>query len=708
MAGLVVPGPQMRAPVVAGPQIDRVDVSSGAMALAESARTIETAQKARLLNDAQIGASKAFRDLDDELRRAPWDKKVETFEERSKDIRSTYLDGLGNAEVRQAFSGDFERLYGSYRTHTKDDAFKGETAHAIATAEGAVDGYARDIAFGRTPQEKELAKQNLRNSWTNLVAGGYIDEAQARDQVAKGLAAGDAYGANEMIRGNPWKAKQLLADPTNFPHLTANQISAFREEADGKARSRESEARERANAGSAVVASSMAVHINRFANGQGDFTQEALDEAKAAMKPQAFNQLQMAFDDARAARAKADAERVKVSAMIGAGLHIDPGNEKEVKAFDAYFSNNFMPELNAQVAKLPANQQADAISAATIDFIGKQGIVPETMMAGIRGSLRAGTPEERVEAARSLEQIKVVAPRTLDDFSDETIRQANMISAAIDDGVAPAEAARRAEEALKVSKTEAATLSEAYDAAVKTDPTDAWLSSNMGKGYWTSPTVPIQFTAEVSGLVRQEYQRNGGELEAARRTALDITKRRYGPTQVNGGWEVTRNPIEHHYGVPWLSPSANAAAIKAEAVAAMREGGFVDMPDRALANAALVAGAASGTNAAVGTIATLVVGPTFEERVRIRPYPVSSGVAAPDGRPVYALEMQDTSGVWSVVPDVREGSRTYGLPLPWYPSMAKVKEDRAAETQHAIDAAKAARELAGKPITTIMPGPGVQ
>lgn len=487
-------------------------------------------------------------------------------------------------------------------------------------------------------------------------------KSKLQDQV-RGLAASAVQGMIE--NGNPYEAVKQLKSGAWGNYLDADHMAALTNQAQSEIKRREAEARERSNAASLATMSGLAVQINRFNNGQGEFTQENLDAAKASLKPQAFNQLQMAFDDARAQRAKADSERVNVSSIIEAGGHIDPGNEKQVKAYDAYFRQSFLPQVDASVASLPPQDQVAAKSARILDFIGKQGIVPETVRADTRASLRAGTPEQKVEAARFLDSVKALNAQALNDFSQEDIRLGNLIAASIDQGAEPADAVRAATEALVQPKEISQALDATYDKLTKDDTTADWLGAKTG-GWWSTPSVSPLIGAEVDRTVRSEFLRNGGNLEAARRTALDATKKRYGPSEVNG-YEVTRNPVEQHYGVPWKTPSENAAAIKAEAISDVS--GWTD-------------------------------GPKNASTVRVLPYPLK-GVTAPDGRPVYAIEIQNSAGQWTVRIDTDEKSPTFGMPKPWWPSLSKLKAERDEEVKRATAAAKSGRPGADR---NLMPG----
>lgn len=538
---------------------------------------------------------------------------------------------------------------------------------------------AEAIAAGR--REKV---QTLLNRFSNALLDqpgrydGYVDDVEAY-LASSGIPQSDLPGmrksyralfAQSAVRGygakSPAMALKVLGDGLFDDDIDATGKAALIDEMQREQATREREARERAAAANAGAASSAAVEINRFRNGQGEFSQADLEPLRGRLGVDAFNRLQIAFDDARAYRDGQNAERVNVAAKIEAGGNVDPSNAREVTAYDEYFQGSVLPSLQAQVASLPPAEQKAALTTRMLTFIRDQGVAPKSLLGSLRGALRAGAPGERLEAVTTIEQLKAIAPRALLDIDDETLRSANTIAAYVDGGMAPADAVRAADDVLRRPANVDKALSEAYDRLTQNDTTTDWLASAMDESWWGSPTVPAPVAIEVSALVRSEFQRNGGNLEAARRTALDLTKKRYGETTVNGSREVTRNPIEQHYQLPWLSKEEIAKAAKAEAITDITAGGAVD-------------------------------GVLTDDRVRIRPYPVK-GVTAPDGRPSYAIEVQDSSGAWTVQMDEDEKSPTFGLPKPWWPSLAKAKAEREAVVKQAIEAAKAGRSSVTAPI----------
>lgn len=496
-------------------------------------------------------------------------------------------------------------------------------------------------------------------------------EAKARLEARLGALA---FSYAETIgRRDPLQAKKIVqAGGLDKYGLDPDAKSRLIDDFDREAKRRATEAREQRAASTAGLASGIAVEINRFRNGQGDFDQALLESARKALSPDAFNRLQMQFDDARAVREGQDAERVGLAEKIEAGGHVDPRNAKETAAYDDYFKRSVVPKIQSEIANLPPEQQAQALTSRVLTFIRDQGVVPKSMVADVRSSLRSPRADDRVQAARMVEQLRTVAPRALGDFDDDTLRQANTIGAYVDGGMDPAKAVAAADEALRRPKIVDDALTASYREKVKTDSTADWLGATLDKSWWSDPAVSVSVAAEVDNVVRSEFLRNGGNLEAARRTGLDLVQKRFGVTTVNGSPTVTRNPIEQHYKLGWQTPEQAAEAIKAEAVSDVSNG----WTDGALS----------------------------ADRVQILPYP-AKGVLSPNGLPAYALSVQDSGGGWTVQMDLDPKSKTFGLPRPWWPAQAKAKAARDEQIKQAIETQKTLR----LPMTEqILPQAGMQ
>lgn len=473
--------------------------------------------------------------------------------------------------------------------------------------------------------------------------------AQLAQSAVYGQIETNPYGVLKQLQGGQWDS-----------HLAADAKISAVNAAQGEIKRRESEAQARRAAQSDGLITGVQVAINRFGNGQGNFTQTDLDGLKGRLAPDPYNRLQMQFDDARAKREGEDGDRSTAASLIESGHKIDPGNTKLVKGYDSYFQKNFLPAVAANVATLPPDQRASALNAQVLAFVGNQGVVPETLKASIRTSLRSGSHEEKVQATQLLDQLRNTNPQIVNDFSTEEIRLGSMISANIDRGLAPDMAARAATEALTVPKATQEVLSKAFDPLTRQrvagalSPQQMWLRSALADwSHWSSSiNVLPSIAAEIDETVRNEFISNGGDIDAARISGLSIAKARYGISEVNGGADVMRNPPEQHYQLPWMSPSETAKAIRSEAITAMSQDVLIDPRN-----------------------------PPSPDTVRLMPYPIA-GKVSPDGKPTYALQTKNAAGEWYTARNAQ------GEPLAWYPSLEKERAAHDAKRVAAISEAR--------------------
>jgi hypothetical protein len=477
----------------------------------------------------------------------------------------------------------------------------------------------------------------------------------ARAQLARSAVYGQIEtnpgGVLKQLQGGQWDA---YLDPDN-------KIAAVNA-AQGEIKRRESEARANAAAAQADALAGLAVRINQFGNGQGDDVSQAdLDSVKGKVKPSAWASVQMAYDDARARRDKDGAERVNVAEIIQAGGHVDPGNEKQVKAYDRFFKADVLPRLAAA-----ANGDSAKFNASVVQFVGQQGVVPETLKSSIRTNLRSGTPDQRIAATQLLDQLKSLNPQIINDFSEDEIRFGSLLSASVDRGMNPTEAARSADEVMRTPKASRQALDQAYGDLTKVKGLDGttrqerWLKEQFA-GWWrwsSSINVLPSVAAEADEVVRNEFLRNGGDLDAARISAKDILSARFGVSEVNGAPQVMRNPPEQHYEFPGRAPAEVAKAIRDEAIADISAGGLKD-PNN----------------------------PFNPDTVRLQPYPII-GRTSPGGKPVYALQVKDAAGRWHTQIETNPKSVDYGNPKPWYPSLEKLRTEQAATVKAKISEAR--------------------
>jgi hypothetical protein len=130
----------------------------------------------------------------------------------------------------------------------------------------------------------------------------------------------------------------------------------------------------------------------------------------------------------------------------------------------------------------------------------------------------------------------------------------------------------------RMSPTDRAGLEQNYtlelNAKPGSNPNNDWLASNLPT-YWidTDPGASAYMQIDFDAATKQAYFMTGN-LEAARRTALDQVNRVYGESRVNGQVEMMRYAPERFFGSPNLSVSDNARWIREQLTDVIKQNGL--------------------------------------------------------------------------------------------------------------------------------------
>lgn len=433
--------PQITVPVADAPRSSGVDVSSGLTALAESRARIEQAQRVTMVNDAQIGSAKAFDGLNETLRRTPWQDKRRVFQEGLAKIRNEYFDSIPDGQARSLFKPDFERMAGINQAEVNNDAFKGEQSHNIAQANDAVDVFARQAAFARSPQEREAAIEGGAGVISNLVVGGYIDEDQRQRWTSQFLGRSDFVSAKQLVDVNPTKALATLSKAGAFPHLDPSQVEQLKDQAKTEIRRLESEARAQA----ALARSEALFDITNWSQADAQSRAETGrpvdapytdDELKKLLKPKQYETLKhnqqradLLFQSTGAMRTQTPAEMLatvenlkpqggeadfndrnavyksaqQIMQSTLAARRADPGLAARIAypatvgaAWQAFEKNNTPETLQAAVKATLAAQTAMGVPAA------QQWVMEHDRARAIAGQINGAKPEQAAKELKSI------------------------------------------------------------------------------------------------------------------------------------------------------------------------------------------------------------------------------------------------------------------------------------------------------------------
>jgi hypothetical protein len=641
-----------------------MDVSSGILALGEVAAKAEDdlhkAHQATMLTDAQVALGKGARRIDEENRRLPWDQKVSHLKDGWERLRAETFGSITDQEVLRAFTGEFERNYGSYEAHTLDDAFKGESAHNIAKADESMDDSAWRAANARSDAERQIALQSMRAIPGNLRAGGFIDEVKERAMVADGMARADLFTAKEMIAANPHEAKALLSDSKaahdRFPGLDPLQIEALQPNADAEINEKDFLKFMQWRAG---------VERNLTAGTPNPVTPppELSPKIAAQASIAADNYLQQLANDPRAkalarfneiqGRAYFNPANADDRAAVNAGWgYVSPDGNRDNDGYGPKIARLQMNQIAQMIGpdRLAALQPGqnpmsllseeqrkvvrDDTAHAITNIVSNLAIVPSDVKDQVQGPLSSAsaTPQEKIDAAVLFTKLAQANPQLAGQFDDKYIREANLIFRNMQSGHTEKDAAGIASEQMKLgfqmTDDERQRVAgffnkeNAPEQAGGPTKTQAYVDGLGKSGFWpfaTNANITANVRARFDAMVHDEYVNHGSSFDAALNTAALRFQREYQVSNVNGKTEMMRATPEANYGIGSLSPEDNAAWIRKQAIEDFK--------------------GASGA--------------AFKGEIVIRPWPITNQVDPKTGGALYQVGVDGGPGIgmtWQVKP----------------------------------------------------------
>lgn len=236
------------------------------------------------------------------------------------------------------------------------------------------------------------------------------------------------------------------------------------------------------------------------------------------------------------------------AALSGTGF-LDFRKDADKDAVDAYYEAVVVPSLQKMKPLEAAAQVAD--------YSGRTGIIPRVVREQIRGALRAGNPEMKAQAADLLDRLKISNPSVIDDFAQSDIAMGNAIAIYTAAGVPAAQAVKMAEEAVAVPEPEKQAREVRYRQEKASKGNLKLLQNELATGFnlfepSMPKVVPDKLVGEFETIVNSEFLRNG-DLEVARKTALERIKGVWGVTGIGGKRWMEYAP-ETVYKVPGADP----------------------------------------------------------------------------------------------------------------------------------------------------------
>lgn len=460
----------------------------------------------------------------------------------------------------------------------------------------------------------------------------------AREYAGRRLAVAAVEG---RIKIDPASARRALDGgtldhllrPEDKDHLLRGVDTEVRaREADAERRAREAEKAHEENRQRWL--SDLTLKVKR---GEGTIAdiETAYGGGKGWLKPHERTTLELLQDERDRQDASALATMQRVSLALGnEGPPLDPRSKEDRDAVAFHF---------ASVAAGWQGRPPAEINDRVVSYAQAAGIVPDPVKAQLRGSLRAGSPEQRVAAANLLEGLRRANPDLLNDFAKEDIALGNLIGAYTSYGVPPGEAVRLADEGRKVDDAERRVREEAFRSDRKESPSKSasFLRDQFQGGTfarWLVPGVtnldpPEEMVGDFDRLAEAEFIRHGN-MDAARKTALDGIRRIWGVSRIGGlgpdgseGHRFMRYPPELFYGRPGLDADENAKWMREQLVNDLqRDGGLFDASAGGLGDRFILTPSPGRREPATG-------GPLYTVMLRGRDGIINS-VRGPGGQPL--------------------------------------------------------------------------
>ncbi|CAA7621193.1 hypothetical protein [Magnetospirillum sp. UT-4] len=372
----------------------------------------------------------------------------------------------------------------------------------------------------------------------------------------------------ELSRGGPASAERFIAhfaapgmqpdlDPDHVKKIAGEMGVRLRDVVDRSERAQA--AADKANdLARSHWYSDFTIRLNRGELGYGDI-ERAYE--KGLLKPHERSDAVIKLDKRREKDTEAAAAIARVTtAFAGAGTVLDPKSDDDRKAVNAHFG---------ALASGWQNLDVGTVTEKTVDYARRVGIVPDPVKSQVRGWLRAGSEDQKVAASQLVQQLRNANPQLLKDFADEDLRQADLVNTFSGYGVPPADAVRKAEEAMRRPKGEADALRQQYEAVTKSDLPETWLKKQLQPSWFGNAALPPVLSEEFSALAREEYTLHGN-MDAARATALSRLQRVWGVSNLTnqaGAAQFARFAPEKFYAVGDAPPAEQSKWMKEQLLA---------------------------------------------------------------------------------------------------------------------------------------------
>jgi hypothetical protein len=541
------------------------------------------------------------------------------------------MDGTAEAPgfgVRPAQDGSLDERNRVGRDYlgamlTRYDGNRAIALAAYNAGPGAVDGWLKDNGDPRSGQVSEsdwIAKIPYKETRAYVPAVlGRLDKASGGSPTwtaENEAAALDAVRASNLEGAGPARAEAKIRSAFSLNRRVESQ-----------------------QAHDAEISRQAQLSDMKIAVGRSQATYDDIEAAYAGgkgwLKPSERTELTRELDQAGKSQQALQEATITLTRRLA-------GDPSAIVDFKAPKMREAADQVYSEMMGRMKGRPNEEVYAAALDFSKATGVIPPSVMGNIRGEIRAGTPEQQIGAADLIGRYESVNPDLLHDFANEDIRRAMLLREFAGRGVAAEQAVQKADDMLRMPKTQQDAMRTQYDAVVKQKPTEKWLKDKLQGGPldrgWANtfgeayPDIPPVYTAQFDAAVREEFTMNGGNLEAARQTANIQMDRKWGVsflTTPNGAAVMAHLAPERLFAVGSAPPSQQSAWMREQLRADITAMGGMTDPEKAI-----------------------------EDRVYLVPAP---GVTETGGRPKYLIMALYANGM---LEPMRQGSDL----VYWHPN----------------------------------------
>lgn len=306
----------------------------------------------------------------------------------------------------------------------------------------------------------------------------------------------------------------------------------------------------------------------------------------------------------------AELKEISTGSNFASGdAYLNPANEKQVSAYNKYFNNRVLPDLEAV--------DPDTRNTYLANLIDRTKVIPKAVAGDIKATARSSDAKQIARAADFLDRLGNQNPHMLQDFDQGDIARINVVNGFLQSGYNAREAVEMADKKLDVSNATMTVRTE----QLKKDKIDyKGKAVNLFTSYFSREDTSSDFATRQIDQLTTDYKRtyesvftSTGDSALAEKQAAQAVQGMYGISNINGKNQIMRFAPEKYYSIE------------------NQDSGWMRKQFIEEANNALAAGMQNP-------------GTTAEKDVFLVPDPKVTPRTAKQGQPMYKMMLKTQSG----------------------------------------------------------------